>query len=1638
MSDQLIVAKRAERDLLSFIETSSNHDSPEFWTSLISHINTLATNTFSLSNPSTKILSFFRNSLVHLSRCPSLRHIDLVPHLSRVFPPHIVAQLRNLPLQSTTQSSLTSFKDEFKSLKAPYFHKSSRKTIKSRVNQSILSSNFDLFTTPFVSDTEHQFNQSNVDNNHFNQPNSFKSRDSMREAHERLLSTNHVQSESSQSRMIKTSDDAIRHFINHPEDSIKFVFLIDSTLPDDLCWDPYSLLVVSRSKAKSCRTYYTLSGHGVVRISPGNSSDPTEFTSLPDWIKAGSVYRLLVSMKFFGRNLELRVLLAWRRWVRFQRFNANRAKISKNLFKISPTFASSLSSVYNQIISFSTGTNFSNLNFNSKYLNEDELYQQHVALRHQSITKLNNLRETIISSVKLVFSNLHAKTLDGKGQNHDNSDSDDDINHKILSMVQVKQARLRKRRLLSEAKYEEARFYRFISLIDYMIISNIFSLFKSEVANLVAILSSFNDVDARRTGVLPVTLGFEKGNQTLVFTPSDVEVGEIFVQILAEIESKLDEIPLISSSPFFSSLFPYEPSLSLSSVISTDSAITESKLSVFNQIRLSFKRAEVAVEPFKSWKSIFDFGLDFSESCYSSAILTWDNKRIHSELVQLESWISTMDQTSKKPINVGLLVLEKKKLRDSLVNIPITALEVLKISARKLCLQLISSLSETLRTHMRILSSVPSDLKEFALFLGEVSQIRQSMSMVESKSAQIDDLYVLLQKFNCGITVSESSKFSALRSSLLNFDTVINEAQKSIDSKLPSMREELAGNVSKMESTLLKMIGDVYGSLFVDPKGDPQYVLEKLEILKGKLSNLVDEIQLIRNQEVLLGRNPSDFVNFNQLSKIIDTRISTWKLVDDWSKKSSDWMNDDVRGLDIDKVKNFVENSTIFTENYLLILKNDPVLLLLSTQLSEFQRLLISTELLSTSHLQDHHWSIVYNKMGLVFGPTSRPSIKLLQDNQIFDDLELISQITSLAQKEFEILSDYQNLVNWWKKVVISVDSSRTFPFILTLSTFDKVIKEQKSKINTLIGQDDSNTLIKEDLVAFQESLIDLTQLFSTITTFQDRLAYFSSVFSKKEIAEHLPRQSDLFYHVINDWSLIVSNYLLKSNYFSTFFNTNHSNSLVKQLNNLLLELENSAKYLDEYLKTKREECSLLGFYSDEELIGLLSLINEPVKISKICTELFPTIDHFCFENNAITSFVSKFGEKISFTSPLVLQSNFGLEFWISLIQKSIKEAVQEDIRACLEDYNVGTRVNWVKNHSEMSLFVVEQILITKILESTLSWSNDQTAVYQCIKNLRSNFDELLAFSRGNLSDLESKKVNLLLNVNKYYLTLLEDVLVSKNSSKIWENHVKYFYNNTTHTVNVKLCNIEVEFSNEYLGNGLIFAPKFGIQNLTKYLANISVSRCGIYVDANISCEMLKSFANTIGRQLYIFDLSTLNQSNLIRTLNAIKKSSIFGLFNCNLIDCEAINDLLSTVNNQRFESEEYGLLVSLKISPKISYSSCIPIINFSTSFENLTSIIYEKDVVNQIKDHFFQNFRSNFSDHVIFKLLDRFLKFLDVNALSEHNINKVSQLLTGYGENFIENIPVFLEKFLSLDENSRKCSVVQKILYYNKIKNLS
>lgn len=178
-----------------------------------------------------------------------------------------------------------------------------------------------------------------------------------------------------------------------------------------------------------------------------------------------------------------------------------------------------------------------------------------------------------------------------------------------------------------------------------------------------------------------------------------------------------------------------------------------------------------------------------------------------------------------------------------------------------------------------------------------------------------------------------------------------------------------------------------------------------------------------------------------------------------------------------------------------------------------------------------------------------------------------------------------------------------------------------------------------------------------------------------------MPKETAEFELLNGMWKTIMTRIVKDPN----AFRVTHYEGFDKQLTEMNARLEAIQKSLDMYLETKKVIFPRFYFISNDQLLEILGLSKNPMKIQDFFKDLFDSIFSLKMQKASTgskteaLSMFSEDGEEVLFTGALTLEGP--VEGWLCDVETTMRSTLRDLLRQCKAALkkNLSKRDKWLK-----------------------------------------------------------------------------------------------------------------------------------------------------------------------------------------------------------------------------------------------------------------------------------------------------------------------------------------------------------------------
>jgi dynein heavy chain len=229
----------------------------------------------------------------------------------------------------------------------------------------------------------------------------------------------------------------------------------------------------------------------------------------------------------------------------------------------------------------------------------------------------------------------------------------------------------------------------------------------------------------------------------------------------------------------------------------------------------------------------------------------------------------------------------------------------------------------------------------------------------------------------------------------------------------------------------------------------------------------------------------------------------------------------------------------------------------------------------------------------------------------------------------------------------------------------------------------------------WEKSITQISELCDGLFNVQRQWLYMEGIFTSDDVQKQLSRETTEFKYINKIWqdeilgkirenpnALYVATKLSLCKNKIKFFLISFYLDFFDKIQNLLKNLENIQKKMEDYLETKRSIFPRFYFISNEELVEILSLSHQPDLIQIYLKKLFDNIKNLRLlikKTILANGIISNENEEINLISTLSLEGN--VENWLKELEIKMQITVREYLKNCLSalKLQLTKRDKWIK-----------------------------------------------------------------------------------------------------------------------------------------------------------------------------------------------------------------------------------------------------------------------------------------------------------------------------------------------------------------------
>ncbi|KAK9808985.1 hypothetical protein WJX72_007373 [[Myrmecia] bisecta] len=710
--------------------------------------------------------------------------------------------------------------------------------------------------------------------------------------------------------------------------------------------------------------------------------------------------------------------------------------------------------------------------------------------------------------------------------------------------------------------------------------------------------------------------------------------------------------------------------------------------------------------------------------------------------------------------------------------------------------------------------------------------IMSCMRDIRKRSDKTDNMFDPLRE-----TVAVLTKFGITMS-----DTVLKQleegpiAWKSLKKKMFQRREALAP-LQQAEAIEIRRKSDAFGDKVEDFRKFFQHKAPfavagpelKLEHVKpayamldafhhGKVesymsvSKIMADSEQLRECQDLFELYVSDYIMLTRCKEELGYLKSLWDMVATVMYTFTDWYATLWDKIDVDFLVEETKKLAKDIKTLNKACRNYEVYRLLEEAL---KAMLTSLPLVSDLHhpaMRERHWKQLMKATGKQFVMDDKFALGDLLKLELHNYVDACSEIVDRAQKELIIEKALKKIEETWAAHNLTFSAYQDTETVQM--TIEEVITESLETDNLQLQNMSGGKYVQgnpaflEKVTAWQRKLGTVDVVLNTWADVQKKWQALESIFvGSADIRVQLPEDSKRFDAVNADFQDLMRSAPEVTNVVEAC----NLEGRQERLDALLGQLEMCEKALQDYLETKRVAFPRFYFVAPADLLDILSKGSNPQLIIRHLPKCFDNVHNLEFRKDdkgeptkAAIGMYSGEGEYVAFASDCSCDGP--VELWLQNVVDSMRAALSHEFKMAIPAYDEKPRTKWLFDNSVQNTVVVSRTFFTQEINEAFEELEDgnEDALKVAYDKQVAQLVDLIEIINGELSKNDRKKLITLCTIDVHARDVVQrliDERVENMSCFQWQSQLRYYQNEKSKEAQVNICDAEIKYSYEYIGN---------------------------------------------------------------------------------------------------------------------------------------------------------------------------------------------------------------------------------------------
>ncbi|KAF7239994.1 Dynein heavy chain 6, axonemal, partial [Varanus komodoensis] len=648
---------------------------------------------------------------------------------------------------------------------------------------------------------------------------------------------------------------------------------------------------------------------------------------------------------------------------------------------------------------------------------------------------------------------------------------------------------------------------------------------------------------------------------------------------------------------------------SLSIMFKDDKHLQNIIFQIKETINLAFEAANLYAATFEKFRSFFKE----NESLDLEA-LKKEEPDVKFFADQLEKYHKQHKEAVaiRQKRNLGLLLIDAKKLKDKLIPSPKRCLEVINGMLPVIAKKKVSAILAEANDAKFKLEFLPTTTTEYVLSLTFLDEIQERIETLEEESTVVTKMYQLIELYVVPAPPEDFALFSSLKPSIVAVRNAIDKSVGERDASIVRFCQLLEIDLHELNEEVKIVKQQAQDPQILDINADQDRVRQVLEEMQCILDDLQKRAFQYKSYQKNFKVEVTKFDALEEVCAELKLKQLLWDSLCEWSILEEDWMECKFDTLDPELLNTQVSKYAKFVNQLEKGLPPNNVVPQLKEKVERMKEKLPVITDLRNPFLKPRHWAILEQIVGAQLTDLETPlTLDRLVEIGAFEYTQEIQDVSGQASGEASLETILKKVEDAWKTTEFIVLPHRDSKDVFILGGTDdiQVILDDSTINVATIASSRYVGPLKARVDEWQKQLSLFSQTLEEWLTCQRNWLYLESIFSAPDIQRQLPAEAKMFLQVDKSWKEVMR----KVNRLPNALRAATQPGLLETFQNNNALLDQIQKCLEAYLESKRVIFPRFYFLSNDELLEILAQTRNPQAVQPHLRKCFDSISKLEF-----------------------------------------------------------------------------------------------------------------------------------------------------------------------------------------------------------------------------------------------------------------------------------------------------------------------------------------------------------------------------------------------------------------------------------------